>query len=44
MAELPRSARLGPGSGVWHVIPAGEEKLRVHRRFYKDLQLADAAA
>jgi hypothetical protein len=44
VAELPRSARLGPGSGVWHVIPAGQEKLRVHRRFYKDIQLADAAA
>jgi hypothetical protein len=41
VTELPRSARLGPGSGTWHVIPAGPEKLRVHRRFFKDMQAAD---
>ena len=41
--DLPRSTRLGPGSGVWHVIPAGPENLRVHRRFFKDLQEADSA-
>jgi hypothetical protein len=43
VTELPRSTRLGPGSGVWHQIPAGSETLRVHRRFFKDLQTADAA-
>ena len=43
VTELPRSVQLGPGSGVWHVIPAGAEKLRVHRRFFKDLEAADAA-
>jgi hypothetical protein len=44
VTELPRSVQLGPGSGAWHVIPAGPEKLRVHRRFFKDIQIADAAA
>ena len=39
--ELPRSTRLGPGSGLWHQIPAGQETLRVHRRFFKDLEAAD---
>jgi len=43
VAELPRSTRLGPASGVWHVIPVGSEKLRVHRRFFKDIETADAA-
>ncbi len=43
VTELPRSTRLGPGSGVWHRIPAGSETLRVHRRFFKDLDAADAA-
>jgi len=43
VAELPRSTRLGPGSGVWHVIPVGNEKLHVHRIFFKDLQTADSA-
>jgi hypothetical protein len=42
--ELPRSTRLGPGAGLWHQIPAGAETLRVHRRFFKDLETADAAA
>lgn len=43
-AELPRSTRLGPPGGLlWHVIPIGEEKLRVHRRFFKDIRAADAA-
>jgi hypothetical protein len=40
--ELPRATKLGPGEGLWHVIPAGEEKLRVHRRFFKDIEKADA--
>jgi hypothetical protein len=44
VAELPRSTRLGPASGIWHRIQVGQEKLRVHRRFFKDLEAADAAA
>ena len=39
--ELPRSTRLGPATGVWHRIPAGSETLRVHRRFFKDIETAD---
>jgi hypothetical protein len=38
------STRLGPGSGVWYVIPAGGQKLRVHRRFFKDIEIADTQA
>ena len=41
--ELPRSTRLGPGTGIWHRIPAGQENLRVHRRFFKDIEAAAAA-
>ena len=41
VTELPRSTRLGPPTGLWHVIPAGTEKLRVHRRFFKDIETAD---
>jgi hypothetical protein len=44
VAELPRSTRLGLGSGLWHRIPAGGENLRVHRRFFKDIETADTAA
>jgi hypothetical protein len=42
--ELPRPTQLGPATGVWHQIPAGSETLRVHRRFFKDIETADAAA
>ncbi len=41
VTELPRFTRLGPGAGLWHQIKAGEETLRVHRRFYTDLDFAD---
>ncbi len=44
VVELPRTARLGPGAGLWHRIPAGQESLRVHRRFFKDIENADVAA
>jgi hypothetical protein len=40
--ELPRSTRLGPATGMWHRIPAGSETLRVHRRFFKDIETADS--
>lgn len=43
VAELPRSTRLGPASGVWHQVQVGNEKLRVHRRFFKDIEAADGA-
>src|ERR1700733_14961041 len=43
VTELPRSTRLGPGTGDWHRLPVGAETLRVHRRFFKDLDTADAA-
>jgi hypothetical protein len=42
--ELPRSTRLGPATGLWYVIPAGQEKLRVHRRFFKDIEASDSGA
>jgi hypothetical protein len=43
VTELPRATRFGPGSGVWHRIPVGNESLRVHRRFFKDMDTADRA-
>jgi hypothetical protein len=43
VTELPRATRLGPGAGLWHRVPAGNENLRVHRRFFKDIETADRA-
>jgi hypothetical protein len=42
VAELPRAARLGPATGLWYPIETGQEKLYVHRRFFKDIAAADA--
>ncbi len=42
VTELPRSTQLGPAAGLWHRIPAGDETLRVHRRFFNDIQTADS--
>ncbi|MEP7023608.1 MAG: hypothetical protein ABJB47_07300 [Actinomycetota bacterium] len=44
MMELPRSTRLGPPKGMWHAFTLGSEKIRVHRRFFADIQAADARA
>jgi hypothetical protein len=43
VTELPRSTRLGPGTGVWHRVQVGRENLRIHRRFFKDIETADSA-
>lgn len=43
VTQLPRSTRLGPATGLWHRVPAGQENLRVHRRFFKEIQAADSA-
>jgi hypothetical protein len=42
--ELPRATRIGPATGMWHRIPAGSETLRVHRRFFKDIETADSVS
>jgi hypothetical protein len=39
--ELPRSTRLGPASGSWHVIRAGNENLSVNERYFDDIATAD---
>ncbi len=41
VSEVPRFTRIGPGRGVWHQVQLGEDKLRVHRRFFKDIEVAD---
>lgn len=45
VGEAPRSTHIGPVSAaLWHVFESGGEKLRIHRRFFKDIETADAAA
>ena len=40
---LARPTQLGPGTGLWHVIETPSGKIRVHRRFFKDIDAADKA-
>lgn len=42
IARIPRATRLGPVSGLWGTTEATGEKLRVHKRFHKDIAAADA--
>ena len=39
--EVPRSVRLGPPSGVWYSTDVLGEPLNIHKRFHKDINLAD---
>jgi hypothetical protein len=40
--ELPRNTRIGPPSGLWWRCETLGELLYVHRRFHKDVTVADA--
>jgi len=40
---LPRATLLGPANGIWHAIETPSGKIRVHRRFFKDIAAADMA-
>lgn len=37
----PRDTMIGPPTGMWYVTEALGEKLYVHRRFHKDIEVAD---
>jgi hypothetical protein len=40
--ELPRWTRIGPATGLWYRFDAPSGKLYVNRRFFKDIEAADA--
>jgi len=41
---LSRSTRIGPAQGLWYVTANLGETLRIHKRFHKDIEAADARA
>ncbi len=43
IASLPRTTDLGAPSGLWHVVELNGERLRVHKRFHKDVAGVQAA-
>jgi hypothetical protein len=45
VTELPRDTRLGPARGAaWYRVQVGEETLRVHRRFFRQIEQSDLEA
>ena len=40
---LPRATRLGPGKSLFYTIEVPSGRIIVHRRFFKDIEAADAA-
>ena len=41
---LPRSTRIGPASGLWYRTAALGEDLRISKRFFGEIEAADAQA
>ncbi len=44
LRELPRSTKIGPSHGIWYHTDSLGEGLYIHRLYFKDIELADAAA
>jgi hypothetical protein len=42
LRELPRNTKIGPPHGLWYRTEALGEKLYIHRRFHKDVEIADS--
>jgi hypothetical protein len=42
VAELPRSTRIGPATGIWYKCDTLGERLYINKRFHKDVAAADA--
>lgn len=40
--ELPRSTQIGPPSGFWYKCESLGDTLYIHKRFHKDVELADS--
>jgi hypothetical protein len=43
LRELPRATRIGPPKGLWYKTEALGERLYISKRFFKDIDAADAA-
>ena len=42
LASLPRNTQIGPPSGIWWKCTTLGEPLFIHKRFHKDVDLADS--
>ena len=44
LRTLPRATRIGPASGLWYRTPNLGEDLRISKRFFGEIEAADAHA
>ena len=42
VASLPRATQIGPASGLWWKSSSLGQTLYIHKRFHKDVELADS--
>ncbi len=42
VASLPRNTQIGPASGIWWKSTTLGQPLFIHKRFHKDVELADS--
>jgi len=42
ISSLPRTTKIGPASGLWWKCTSLGEPLFIHKRFHKDVDLADS--
>ena len=42
VASLPRTTQIGPASGIWWKSSSLGQTLYIHKRFHKDVELADS--
>jgi hypothetical protein len=43
LRELPRATQIGPAHGLWYRTDVLGEKLYIHKRFAKDVAVADSS-
>jgi hypothetical protein len=41
VSEFPRGTRIGPTHGLWYRCDAFGDKIYIHKRFFKDVAIAD---
>jgi hypothetical protein len=42
ITSLPRTTKIGPGVGIWWKCTSLGDPLFIHKRFHKDVELADS--
>jgi len=44
LREVPRQTKIGPGEGLWYKTESLGETMFINRRYFNDIEVADAGA